>query len=106
MALGILQILFIIVLIAAVLTQVFLYRRKSGTGNGIFILNMLVGILLAYLAFTALPANYTGQKVLAIAWGVIAVVAVVLKMTNEKLVTISKVLLSIAIIGGLVQLLS
>lgn len=106
MALAISKILFIIVIIAAVFTQFFLYRRKNQSGHSLFIINMLVGIVLSYLAFTALPANYTGQKVLAIAWGVIAVVAVVLKVTNEKFITLSKILLSIAIIGGVIQLLA
>lgn len=106
MALGVLEILFIILIITAATTQILLYRRKSGSGNSIFIINMLLGILVSYLAFTALSTSYTGQRVLAITWGFIAVLAVVLKLTNQKLITVSKVLLSISIIGGLVQLLS
>lgn len=105
MVLGILKILFIILILAAIITQILLYRRKSRFGNSIFIINMLLGIILSYLAFTALPTNFTGQRIIAIAWGVIAVLAVVLKLTNEKLITASKILLSIAIIGGLVQLI-
>ncbi|MFD1928314.1 hypothetical protein ACFSFY_09600 [Sporosarcina siberiensis] len=106
MALGILEILFIILIITAVITLVLLHRRKGGSGNSIFIINMLLGIFVSYLAFTALPTSYTGQRVLATAWGLIAVLAVVLKLTNQKLITVSKVLLTIAIIGGLAQLLS
>jgi len=105
MALGVLQVLIIILIIAAVISQILLYGRKSTSGNSIFIINMLFGILLSYMVFSALPTNYTGQRALAIVWGVIAVLAVVLKLNNQKLITVSRVLLTIAIIGGLVQLL-
>jgi len=105
MALGVLKVLIIILIIAAVISQILLYRRKSTSANSIFIVNMLFGILLSYMVFSALPTNFTGQRVLAIVWGVIAVLAVVLKLTNQKLITVSRVLLTIAIIGGLVQLL-
>ncbi|WP_210469940.1 hypothetical protein [Sporosarcina sp. 6E9] len=105
MALGVLSIGFIILLITAIIIQILLYRRKSETGNSIFIINMLLGILLAYLAFTALPTNDTGQRALAIVWGVLAVFAVVLKLTIPKFMTKSKILLSIAIIVGLVKLI-
>lgn len=62
MALGVLQVLIIILIIAAVISQILLYRRKSTSGNSIFIINMLFGILLSYMVFSALPTNYTGQE--------------------------------------------
>ncbi|MCZ2260501.1 hypothetical protein [Sporosarcina sp. G11-34] len=105
MALGFLQVLIIILIIAAVISQKLLYKPKNASGNSIFIINMLFGILLSYIAFTAIPTNYTGKRVLAIGWGVVAVLAVILKLTNQKLITLSRVLLSIAIIGSLAQIL-
>lgn len=105
MGLGILKILFIVLIVTAFITQILLYRRKSGSGISLFIINMFLGILLSYLAFTALPTNYTSQRGIAIAWGVLAVLAVVLKLTTNRFIMASKILLSIAIIGGLVQLI-
>ncbi|MDV6377163.1 hypothetical protein ORD22_02660 [Sporosarcina sp. GW1-11] len=104
MALGILMIVFIVLLVTAVIIQILLYRSKNESNNYVFFMNMLFGVLLSYMAFSALPMNFTGQRVLAIAWGVVAVLAVVVKLTSGKFIMISKIMLSVAIIGGLVQL--
>lgn len=104
MALGMLMIVFIALFIIAGLIQILLYRHGKETKNGIFIVNMLLGILLSYLAFTALPTNFTGQRVVAIVWGVIAVVAVVMKLSSGRFIMVSKILLTVAIVGSLVQL--
>lgn len=105
MAFGILKIVMIVLIILAVLLQILLYMYKNDSKNIIFVVNMLLGVFLAYLAFTSLPTNYTGQRVLAIAWGIIAILGIILKLADRKLVMASKMMLSIAIIGSLVQLL-
>lgn len=104
MALGILFIIFIVLAVAAVVIQILLYKRGNETNNGIFIINMLLGVLLSYMAFSSLPTNFTGQRTLAIVWGVIAVVAIVLKLTSSKFIMVSKVLLTVSIVGSLFQL--
>lgn len=101
MALGILMIFFIFLIFSAITIQILLYIQKNESKNAIFIINMLFGVFLSFLAFTALPMNYTEQRVIAIAWGVIAVLAMVVKFKNT---TASKVMFSIAIVGSLVQL--
>ncbi len=104
MALGILFIVFIVLAVTAVFIQILLYRRGNETTNVIFIINMLLGVLLAYLAFSALPTNFTGQRTVAIVWGVLAVAGMALKLATNKFIMLSKILLTVAIVGSLVQL--
>lgn len=105
MALGILMIIFIVLIITAVIIQILLYRQKGDSKNNIFIINMLLGLLLSYLAYTSLPSNFIEQKILAIAWGIISVLALVVKLSSRKFIVASKVMLTVAILGSLVQLL-
>lgn len=56
MALGILLIMNIIIL-GVIIAQFFLYQDRSNMK--FFVINMALGILLSFLAFTSIPANYT-----------------------------------------------
>lgn len=102
MALGILVIVNIVSIVIAIGFQILLYKTKSS--NSIFIINMLFSLLLSYLAFTAMPTNFTVQRTIAILMGVIAVLAIVMKFRSEKLVLFSKVILSISIVVNFVLL--
>lgn len=104
MALGILRLLYIVMLVIVLVIQSLLYKNKDETSNNIFIVNMLFAILLSYLAYTSLPTNFTGQRILAIALGIISVLAVVLKLNTEKNIIVSKVILSISIVGSFLLL--
>ena len=106
MALGILNILYMILIIIAVVVQVLLYKDKDESKNSIYIINMLFGIILAYLAYTSLPTNFTSQKIIALVFGIIPILAVILKSRDKSFITISKVMLSLSIIVGIVQLFS
>ncbi len=66
MALGVLMIIFIVLIIAAIIIQILLYKKESK--NSVFIINMLFGVILSYLTFTFSPMNFTEQKFLAIDW--------------------------------------
>ncbi|ARF16954.1 hypothetical protein [Sporosarcina ureae] len=102
MALGILEIMYIVLVILAVGIQVILYKSKSN--NSIIIINMLFGLLLSYLAFTSFPTNFTLQKTLAIVMGIVAILAVIIKFRSEELVILSKISLSISIAVSLALL--
>lgn len=102
MALGILVMIDIILLVLAIGLQVLLYKSKSN--NGIIIINMLFSLILSYLAFTALPTNFTIQRILAIVMGIVAVLAIVIKFRSEEFVLLSKIALSISIVVCLVLL--
>lgn len=104
MALGVLFIFYLVLISVAVILQFLLYKSKYKSSNGIFIINMLFVIFLTYLAYTALPTNYTIQKSIAIFWASFAVLAVVLKLITGKSSVVSRVILSLSIIGSFLQL--
>lgn len=99
MALGILMIFNIVLLIVAIGLQVLLYKNKAT--NTIFIINILFGILLAYIAYTSFPTNYTMQRTIAIGLGLASILGVILKFKNEKNAIMSKVMITVSIIGSL-----
>lgn len=101
MALGVLMIFYIVLTVIGLIIQFLLYKGKRKTNNSIFIINMLFAIFLSYISYTALPTNYTGQKLIAIVWSVIAILAVLLKLTTNKPSTLSKLMLSLSIIGNI-----
>lgn len=104
MALGILSIIYITLIISAVIFQFLLYKEKSESKNSLFIMNMLFILLLVFIAFTSLPSNFIGQKILAITWGILSVMAVIVRVHAKQFSFASKVMLSVAMIGGFAQL--
>lgn len=106
MALGFLMILFVALTITAIVVQILLYtiNLESKYNYFIFIVNMLLGVLLSVLAFTAFPSNFTGLKILAAIWGILAVLAMIMMLTRKQFIMISKLLLTISIIGSLIQM--
>lgn len=102
MALGYLGILFGVLALAALIAQFLLY--KSTNNNGIFILNVVIGITLSFLIFTSLPTNYTNQKYLSLIWGALAILAIIIKSVNIKNLTVSKIMLTVSLFGGLIHL--
>ena len=101
MALGILLIMNIIVFLGVVIAQVFLYIDRAS--NKFFVINIVLAILIALLVFTSLPTNYTAQRMIALTLGALSLIAYYLK-TQDKNDFLSRILVSIAIFGNLVQL--
>lgn len=105
MALGYMMLLYVLIVLIAALAQTFLYMGQYKDKIIIFLANMVLGIGLSYLAFTSLPTNFTSQRIIAIIWGVLAVIGMILKLTSkEQTSLISKIVLSISIVGSLIQL--
>ena len=103
MALGILAIIYVVIIIFTIAIQFLLYKNNGKSMNSIFIMNVALGIILAVIAYTSLPTNYTGQRILSITLGVLAILAVFVKLKNTNLLT-SKIILSVSVIGGFIQL--
>lgn len=106
MALAILGIIFIVLAVIAIASQILLYTTLFQKENSHWpiILNTSLSIIVAFLAFSSLPSNYIGQKILTLVWGVLAILAFLLQLKDSKFTMISKVMLTISIIGGLFQL--
>ena len=106
MALGYLMILFIVLVILAIILQILLYKNnnRSQNSNLVFIINTIFSLFLSFMAFSALPSNFTSQKFLAIVWGVLGLLALILKFTSRIPTIISKLMITVSILGALVQL--
>lgn len=102
MALGILGIIFAVLIIMAAIGQFLLYKN-GGSRIGL-IWNTVLGIIISYLVYTSLPSNYTGQKVLALVWGIIALVAFLLELRNKETLILSKIMLTVSVVGGIIHL--
>ena len=102
---AVLEILFGLIVVAAILSQYLLYKNKGDTSTFIFLFNGLLAILLSWLIFTSLPANYDGQRLLSLIWGIIALIGLGMKFFIVKNEQISKLLLTIAVFGGIIHLM-
>lgn len=105
MALGVLNIMYIILVIVAVIVQILLYMKKDKLNEIIFIINILLVFVASVLAYTGLPSNFVLQRVVAGAWAVIAILAAVLRFKDKKFDFISKIMISIAMAGSILQLM-
>lgn len=106
MALGILSIIFISLIVVAVVLQILLYKGGKNSSNNIaFLLNIALVILLSFLIFSSLPSNFTMQKIISISWSALALLSLLLRSKGKDLLSTSKIILTIAIIGSLAQLL-
>lgn len=98
----ILLIIFIVLALLALIGQVFLYKEHPSTV--VFLFNGLLAIIFSWMIFTSLPTNFTNEKIIASIWGIIAMISVIMQFSNRKLYTLSKLLLSVAVVGGLIHL--
>lgn len=104
MALGTLSIIYGALVIIAVILQALLYKGGRGSKTTIYVANMIFALLVNWIAFSALAINFTGLRALALIVGAISVLALVIKVKSDKLSLVSKILLSLSVVGGLVQL--
>ena len=106
MALGILELIFIILALLAAVGQFFLYRKNlsSTTNKWVFAANVALAVVIAYLAYSALPTNYTTQRTLALIWGFIPLMSLQLRTKSENRVMLSKAMLTLSMVAALTQL--
>ena len=105
MALGILGIISIIIIIAALgsLLAVSLKQGKIVENNRVFTLIAIIVVVISAVVFTSYPSNYILAKCLAGLWVILAIVARLVKGMDKF--KIARVLLSISIIGAAAQYL-
>lgn len=96
--------MFIAIVIAAVILQILLYRGKPENST-IFILNLVLILVILFITFTGLPNNFGIQRIIAVAWSVLGVIALLLKSKGPNSIATSKLLLTIAMVGGLIQMI-
>lgn len=101
----ILLIIFTALLISAFILQILMYSSTSESKKQqvILAINVTFVFLLSFFAFSSLPSNYTIEKSIAIVWPFIAVFAVLLKFKNASSPLNPKLILTIAMLGALIQ---
>lgn len=99
---GVLMLLFIGLFILIIIGQLLLYKNSEGPIG--FIWNTILGLLLSYLIYTSLPSNEIIEKILSLSWGILAVVALIIGNRFPKKELLSKILFSLAVIGGCIHL--
>ena len=100
-----LLITYIVLIVIAVVVQILLYKSKSDSLNSIFIMNVLLGITLSFITYTSLPSNFALERILAATWGIISIFSAVIKLRTKEYSLVSKLMISVAIVGSIVQLL-
>ncbi len=106
MALGVLELIFYGLGILALLMQVLLYKggmsetvEKVVYGGNVVLALAVVGIL-----YTSLPSNFSGPQLVAVLWGVLAVVSLMFLYTRNSNKQVGKYIVSLSLLGALVQL--
>lgn len=99
---GVLRIIFIILGITALFLQYLLYQED--TKDIVYIINMVLAIIIAFIAFSSLPTNYTIQKIIVLILGLSGASSIFVKeRTNQPM--IPKAMLTVSIIGNIILLL-
>ena len=106
MALAVLSILYIVIIIAAVGSQILLYKPNTKEENKAvyFGLNIILIFALSYIVYTSLPSNQEIRNVLPLAWSGLAVLAFMIKLNTNKAALLAKLLLTLGLTGNLIQL--
>lgn len=103
MALGALWILLLVMAVISIVSIVLLFTVKDNKiNNVIFGFAVIFGILVSYLAVTSLPDNYTGTRIIAASFGVLAIIGIILRFMQKTM--ISNVLVTASIVLSMLQL--
>lgn len=103
MALGILLIMFIVIGVVCVVSIASLYLVKDPQKNTvIFVITAGLGILISYLNFTSLASNLVAPRIVAIVFGILAVIGLILKYKHGDFA--AKLFVTASVVLGIVQL--
>ena len=107
MALGHLGILYVSLIVLSIIGIVMIYIKKGNdiTGNGIFSAVSLLGLIISWFNYTALPSNYTGSRIIALGWGILALIAAIMKFTSKDKGSVARFILILSVLGGLINLI-
>ncbi|MDW0110585.1 hypothetical protein [Sporosarcina aquimarina] len=100
---GFLLIIFIALGAASLIFQGLMYIKQFHLNLGVRTINAILGLIIAYIAFTSFPEGDTMEKTVAAALGVSAVIGLVLSFVKREALA-GKIFLSLSVLGGLVFL--
>lgn len=95
MALGYLFILFIVFAVVSLLSIALLYvLKKENLKTFVFYFLCVWSIYLAYVNFTSFPTNFIVSRLIACLFGLLAIVAAIINITNKSKRNLSYLLVS------------
>lgn len=105
MALGYLTILFITITIISVLSIFILYISKNyKVKDATFYFLAIFSLLLAFMSMTSLPSNFFFQRFISIAFGLLSIMGVIIKIKNSKNTNVAYLLVTASTILNLFTL--
>lgn len=98
-------VMFIAILLVGGYLQYLLYsdRKAKLKNNVIYLVSILYSAVVSYLIFITLPAADTFQRIMSLSWITISIVSLIVRLSKQNLEFISKVMISLAFVGGVVQ---
>lgn len=102
--LEVLLIIFGILLVMAILLQFLLYSSRYGKNKIVYLGNVILAIIVAAMSYTSFPENYSVARFIALILGLLSLLGLVLRYKDEKEETMSKILVSISLILGIIYL--
>ena len=100
-----LGIIYAVLIGGALVLQFLLYKAGNKETTTIFLLNLALIVIIGFINYSAQPSNYVLQKAISIGWIVLGALAFFLKTKGEGSLLTSKILLTIALIGGVIQMI-
>ncbi|MBP2000820.1 signal transduction histidine kinase [Paenibacillus shirakamiensis] len=99
---GELLILFVVIALASILFIGMLLAAKDAKWRNIaFVLLVVMAILITFMNFTALPSNETTERMVAIVFGLLAVIGMLFKFRSEK---VANMLVTASVVLGMLQM--
>lgn len=105
MALGYLFILFIVFAVVSLLSITLLYvLKKENLKTFVFYFLCIWSIYLAYVNFTSFPTNFIASRLISCLFGLLAIVAAIINITNKSKINLSYVLVSASTLLTLIDM--
>lgn len=100
-----LLILFVALTVISCLSIAFLFLAKNQKTKDIFFyLLAILGMLVAFMSATSLPTNFIMEMIIAWSFGVLSIIAIIIKVKNPQNDKIAKYLVTASVVIGIIDL--
>ncbi|MGO4185164.1 hypothetical protein AB4Z17_28755 [Paenibacillus sp. TAF43_2] len=100
---ALLLIMFIVIAFVCLISIALLYMVKDPPKNTIvFLFTAALGIFISFLNVTSFPSNLVMPRIIAVCFGMLAIIGVVLKYKHSN--TAAKLFITASVVLGIVQL--
>lgn len=105
MALGTLEVIFIVMVLVSGIGIALLYLIKNqNIKDGLFYFLVIWGIVVAYMNVTRLPSNYQVEMIIALVFGLLALLGLNIKILKPEKRNVAYLLVTVSILTSMVHL--